>query len=106
MNRFITDSTLTALKVNFTSSNRQLQIPEKTSPPAIYNKNYSDFYFYVKFEGLILMKGIVISPVGGETDDIEFESQNNYLVALGSNSPGEQNGFLIFCRSANLNIDT
>ena len=106
MNRFTIDSTPTNLKVNFNSSNRQLQIPEKTSPPAIYNKHYSDFYFYVHFKNLTLMKGIVVAPVGGETDDIEFASQDNYLVALGSNSPGEQNGFLIFARSTNSNIDT
>ena len=103
MNRFDTDSTLTNLIVNFNSYNRQLQIPEKTSPPAIYNKGYPNFYLTPHFNNLILMKGIVVSPVGGE---INYYLKPNYFVTLGSNNPGEQNGFLFFGKNSNPNLNT
>ena len=105
MNRFTTDSTSTNLKINFNSSNRQLQIPEKTSPPAIYNSYdyYKIFRFTPHVKNLTLMKGIVVSPVGGETD---YYTKPNYYVTLGSNNPGEQNGFLIFGTNTNPNLNT
>ena len=109
MNRFTIDSTPTNLNVNFNSSNRQLQIPEKTSPSAIYNQGYqiyNNFHLSPHFNRLLLMKGIVISPIGGELNTVEFQSFNNYLVALGSNKPGEQNGFLVFSLVSSLDLDT
>lgn len=105
MNRFTTESSLDKLEVNFHSENRQLQIPEKTSPPAIYTVYTSFIVFRLvpHFNNLVLMKGIVVSPVGGE---IDYYSANNYFVTLGSNNPGEQNGFLIFGKNSNPNLNT
>ena len=107
MNRFTTESTLNNLKINFNSSNRQLQIPEKTSPPAIYNQYsfYNPFRFTPHFKRLTLMKGIVVAPAGGESNR-GFARASNYMVALGSNDPGEQNGFLIFAENSNSNLNT
>ena len=106
MRRFTQDSTKEQYNIEFNKTNRQLQIPERTTPPNILN--YSDPSLKPSIVGDVharfLMIGIVFTPVGGANNK-EFSS-NNFFIHLGDNRPGKQMGFLIFAKYNEPNINT
>ena len=108
MRRFTKDSTKKSHTVDFNKTNRQLQIPEKTTPPNILNlhlhTDWASPYIDINPRNPTLMIGIVFTPTGG-TDTEEF-SENNFFIHLSDNRPGQQMGFLIFGKYNEPSINT
>lgn len=105
MIRFTKDSTKEKHTLDFNKTNRQLQIPEKTTPPNILDWNADSAYPYLNIVPMAhLMIGIVFTPIGG-TDTEEFKD-NNFFVHLGDNRPRRQMGFLIFSKYNEPSINT
>ena len=102
MSRFTKNSTRQSFSLRFDHFNRQLQIPEKTAPPAIFENTNWTIKYSPKTK-LQLMLGIVFNSIGGQD---HYFSDKNYLVSLGVNLPGQQNGFIIFAKSTNTNINS
>lgn len=106
MNRFFS-YTPTQTILNFISENRQLQIPEKTSPTAVYNSNICQIY-YPKHLKIYKMVAIVVAPTAGFSEyHWDKTIKNNiYYPETGDNTPGKQNGFVIFTYVTNDNFTT
>ena len=109
MRRFTKDSTKESHTVDFNKTNRQLQIPEKTTPPNILNLNDETIIPELSVHtgwtaGYLLMIGIVFTPIGG-TNIKEFKD-NNFFIHLSDNRPGQQMGFLIFGKYNEPSINT
>lgn len=109
MRRFTKDSTKENHTVDFNKTNRQLQIPEKTTPPNILNLNdetiIPELFVHTGWAAeYALMIGIVFTPIGG-TNIKEFKD-NNFFIHLSDNRPGQQMGFLIFGKYNEPSINT
>ena len=100
MNRFLSWATKKNPELNIFNENRQLQIPEKTYPPNILNAWEANWRFNYR-KPLELMIGIVFTPVGGGN---LFDK--NYFTQLGDNKPKRQNGFLIFSKINQIDINS
>ena len=100
MNRFLPWATKKNPRLNIFNDNRQLQIPEKTYPPNILNAWEANLSFNSQ-KPLELMIGIVFTPVGGGN---LFDK--NYFTQLGNNKPKRQNGFLIFSKINQIDINS
>ena len=108
MNRFTKNSTKKKFELNFNQTNRQLQIPEKTTPPNIVKLDKKDIkpFVYMDQADLTLMIGIVFTPIGSTDSSPEGFKNGNYFVHLGDNTPGNQNGFLIIAKYNEPNINS
>ena len=84
--------------------NRAFHIQEENNPPNIFptTTNLKPKIIYNPTLEIILMIGIVFCGIGG-TKDIFFNQ--NYYPKTGINSPGNQNGWLIFAEADNQAIN-
>ena len=89
-------------QVKLLLNKRAFHVPEESVPPNIFptkleSKPVIKYFLELK---LLLMIGIVFCGIGG-ADDYD----KNYYPKTGVNNPGNQNGWLIFARADNLDIN-